>query len=56
MSQNTENLGKKGVAKELFLEYIFVHPNFFDQWTVIDLNNITNLVDLADYTDFRPGT
>jgi hypothetical protein len=29
MSQNTENLEKKGVARELFLGLIFVHPNFF---------------------------
>ena len=48
--------GKKGVARELFLGLIFVHPNFFDQWTLTDVNNITNLVDPADCTDFRPGT
>jgi hypothetical protein len=56
MSQNTENLEKKGVARELFLGLIFVHPIFFDQWTLIDINNITNLVDPVDCTDFWPGT
>ena len=56
MSQNTENLEKKGLAGELVLGLIFFHPNFFDQWTLIDVNYITNLVDPADCTDFRPGT
>ena len=56
MSQNTEYLEKRAWPESCFSDWFLSTQIFFDQWTLTDVNNITNLVDPADCTDFRPGT
>jgi hypothetical protein len=56
MSQNTGNVEKRAWPENCFSDRFFPPKFIFDRLTLIDVNDITNLVDPANCTDFWPGT